>query len=218
MNLLAAKYPGIIGFILKRRQTLVNIYVFINVAGFFGWSYYKNPETLRFDFIEMAYLLHNVIMVVLFLVRKNYKSIDNNLFHQAVAAFAFFSGLAFLGQAQTADPTLLLISRVLIGASWTISIATLLNLGRSFGVLIALREVKTGGLYSIVRHPMYATDLLFRIGFAVSHVTVPTMVLLILTIAAYVYRALLEERFLTQAPEYREYMLKVKYRFVPYIY
>jgi protein-S-isoprenylcysteine O-methyltransferase Ste14 len=94
----------------------------------------------------------------------------------------------------------------------------LLNLGRSFGILIALREVKTGGLYSVVRHPMYGTDILLRIGFLVSHLNWRTAAVFVLSTACYVYRAFLEERFLSQGAEYREYVRRVPYRFLPRVY
>jgi len=41
---------------------------------------------------------------------------------------------------------------------------------------------------------------------------------MVLAIACYVWRAILEERFLCQYPEYREYMKKVRYRFVPGVF
>lgn len=202
----------------KYHQPVVNIYIFLNIAGFMVWNYWKNWDSEHFDFIEIAYLLHNILMIVLFLVRRNYKSIDNNLLHQAVATFAFFSGLAFIGQQETDNSNLLMISQWFIGASWVIGIVTLLNLGRSFGVLIAHRQIKTSGLYSIVRHPMYLTDIMFRFGFIISHFNALTIILFVISVAAYVFRAVLEERFLSQTPEYRFYMTKVRFRFIPYIF
>lgn len=109
-------------------------------------------------------------------------------------------------------------------SSWVIFFANilgafaLLNLGRSFGILIALRKIKTGGVYSIVRHPMYGADILLRIGFVISHFNAFTVLLFIVSTGAYVMRAIYEEKFLCQEPEYREYMKNVKYRFIPYIY
>ena len=100
----------------------------------------------------------------------------------------------------------------------TLGAITLLNLGRSFGILIAYREVKSGGLYSIVRHPMYGTDILLRIGFVISHFSWLTIFILVASSGCYVYRAILEERFLSKQPDYAEYMKKVKYRFIPYIF
>ena len=100
----------------------------------------------------------------------------------------------------------------------TSPLSALLNLGRSFGILIAYREVKSRGLYGIIRHPMYATDILLRIGFTINHCTPFTVIAFIASTGCYVYRAILEERFLIQQPEYREYMHRVKYRFIPFVF
>jgi protein-S-isoprenylcysteine O-methyltransferase Ste14 len=95
---------------------------------------------------------------------------------------------------------------------------TVLNLGRSFGVLIAKRKIKTRGLYGFVRHPMYATDILLRVGYIVSHASATNIGIVIASTACYVYRAVQEEKFLSQWPEYREYMARVKHRFIPGVF
>jgi protein-S-isoprenylcysteine O-methyltransferase Ste14 len=77
---------------------------------------------------------------------------------------AFFSGAAFMGQASSGPPMARTISEILMVVSSLLGIVTLVALGKSFGILIAVREVKSSGIYSIVRHPMYATDILLRIG------------------------------------------------------
>ena len=100
----------------------------------------------------------------------------------------------------------------------SLGILALVNLGRSCGVLIAFRKIQTRGLYSAVRHPMYLSDILFRVGFMLTHLNWLTSALFVVSSACYVYRAILEERFLAQQPEYREYMRDVKYRFVPFVY
>jgi protein-S-isoprenylcysteine O-methyltransferase Ste14 len=98
-----------------------------------------------------------------------------------------------------------------------LGVATLLNLGRSFGILIAFRGLKSDGLYRMVRHPMYATDILLRIGFLINHTNLFTVIVFIISTGCYVYRAILEERFLIRTPGYREYMQRVKYRFIPFV-
>jgi protein-S-isoprenylcysteine O-methyltransferase Ste14 len=138
--------------------------------------------------------------------------------HQGVAVAAYFSGLAFIGQSSTAGQSAQAASNAVTVVACILGLLSLLNLGRSFGVLIAARKVRTRGLYAVVRHPMYLSDILFRIGFVVSHVTWVTVALLVASSACYIYRAILEERFLAQQDEYREYMKKVKYRFVPFVY
>jgi protein-S-isoprenylcysteine O-methyltransferase Ste14 len=147
-----------------------------------------------------------------------HRAMEKSLWSQIVAATAFFSGAAFMGQAPTGGPLALAVSESIMILSAALGIATVLSLGKSFGILIAVREVRSSGPYSLVRHPMYVTDILLRIGFTVNHFTAFTAVLLVLTSACYVYRALLEEKFLGRFPDYREYMARVRRRFIPLVF
>lgn len=155
-------------------------------------------------------------MVVL--LRKPHQGIDPSLPHQLVALVAFCSGALLIGQPATHHPFLTSISSLIIVCANVFGIMTLLNLGRSFGVLIAIREVKTGGLYSLIRHPMYGTDILLRLGFIISHFNALTAMIFVASTSCYVYRAILEEKFLSHNPAYRQYMAKVSYRFIPGIF
>jgi protein-S-isoprenylcysteine O-methyltransferase Ste14 len=65
---------------------------------------------------------------------------------------------------------------------------------------------------------MYATDILLRMGFLINHFNLLTLILFITSAVCYVYRAILEEQFLMHQPEYREYMHRVKYRFIPFVF
>ncbi|MCP4154929.1 MAG: isoprenylcysteine carboxylmethyltransferase family protein [bacterium] len=208
----------IIDYIKRNRQQLFNIYLFVNVAGWVMYQTYKTYKEGRLDYIEISFALQNIIMMTFILIRKRHSGLDPKIFNQMVAAAAFFSGAAFIGQPVTGSGAALVVSRGVIFVSNVLGVVTLLNLGRSFGILIAFREIKTGGLYSIVRHPMYGTDILLRIGFIISHFNLFTVMALILSTGCYVYRAVLEERYLSRQEEYREYKKRVRYRFLPYIF
>ncbi len=204
--------PGI------RAQRWLDVYLFLNALAWCGWHGRRLFREGRLDYIEGAYLAQTLLVGFLFLVRKPAKAVDDSLKHQLVALAAFLSGVAFVGAPATADPLLAGVSRGAIFASNVLGIVTLANLGRSFGVLIAYREIRTGGLYSLVRHPMYGTDILLRVGYLVSHFTPFTGALFAVSTACYVYRAVLEERFLAAQPEYRAYMDRVRYRMIPYVF
>lgn len=198
-------------------QMLLNIYLFINIGGWVAWRTYETWAKGAMGYVEAAFTMQSVLFLTLILSRRPHRAVDRNVFHQAVALVAFFSGMAFLGQtstggvgAQTASQAVILVAHVL-GA------LCLLNLGRSFGILIALRDIRTQGVYGLVRHPMYVTDILLRVGFLISHLNWLTSTLFVVSSACYVYRAILEERFLGRTSEYQEYMRRVKYRFIPFV-
>lgn len=205
-------------FLARHGQTIFNVYLFLWFAGFAGWQTYKTWTVGRLDFIEASFAIQNVILVTLILVRQQHQALDRNLLHQAVALVAFCSGIFFLGQPVTGGAVTRHISQAVILLANVLGTVTLLNLGRSFGILIARRQIKTGGLYRLVRHPMYGTDILLRIGFLISHFDWKIVALFALSTACYVWRAILEERFLGQASEYRDYQQRVRTRFIPGVF
>ena len=211
-------FPTIRTFFLKHGQMLMNIYLFVAFSTFCGWQIWKTYLENRLDFIEISFAVQNLIMVALFLIRKKHVAFNKSIFDQAVALAAFLSGAAFIGQPLTAQSTSMMVSRIIILTANVLGVLTLLNLGRSFGVFIAIREIKTKWLYSIIRHPMYFTDILLRVGYLVSHFTLFTATAFVLSSCCYGYRAILEERFLSKDPAYRVYLNRVRYRFIPLIF
>jgi protein-S-isoprenylcysteine O-methyltransferase Ste14 len=205
-------------FLKKHWQILVNVYLFLNIAAWVVWRLHKTWTEGNLGYVEIAFAIQNVVFLTVILIRRSHQSIDRNVFNQFIAIVAFFSGLAFIGQSPTGGQTALAISKGIIVCALILSTLCLATLGRSFGILIALRRVQTGGIYGIVRHPMYAADILLRIGYIVGHFNWLTSTLFVLSSACYVYRAFLEERFLSRTPEYQDYMRRVKYRFVPFVF
>ena len=82
-----------------------------------------------------------------------------------------------------------------------------------------IEKLLTTGIFAHARHPMYASLFLVVLGIALaSGVTlalVPAMIIAVLNLLT----ALKEEKFLIEkfGDEYREYMKKVPYRFIPKI-
>lgn len=206
----------------KGKTGLVGFFVDVALFLFLGGAAFQRvSSTLQFgtfDYIEISFALQNAVLILVILVRFDHKVLDKNLWHQIVALTAVFSGLVFVDIPPPADPMLLLISKGTVFAANLLGIVTLLNLGRSFAFLIALREVRTTGAYSIVRHPMYGTDILLRVGYIMGNADIKNLILFFLSTSCYIYRAILEERFLAETAEYREFMKRVKYRFIPYVF
>jgi protein-S-isoprenylcysteine O-methyltransferase Ste14 len=104
----------------------------------------------------------------------------------------------------------------LIGA--LMATASVLTLGRSFGVVAANRGIKTHGPYRIVRHPIYASYLVGMAGYLFESPS-PRNILLFSTVIGFqVARIHSEEQCLVGDPEYREYRQRVRYRLVPLVF
>ncbi len=204
--------------IVEHGQYIINLYLFVSFGLWCLWNAYQTYQKGILNFVEGSFIISNMVIVTLFLIRKPYKKFNTNIFDQVIALVAFCSGAALMGSPPTGGPTALLISDAVIVTANILGTFTLLNLGKSFGIFIAYRELKCNGLYRIIRHPMYFTDILLRVGYIISHFKAVSILIFIASTGCYVYRAILEERFLANQPEYAEYMEKVKYRFIPYVF
>jgi protein-S-isoprenylcysteine O-methyltransferase Ste14 len=96
-----------------------------------------------------------------------------------------------------------------------LSLASLLAMGRRFGVRPALRDLVTSGPYRFVRHPMYLSYILGDIGYNLQEWNFGTILLVLLGWASLLYRIHAEERVLSQDAEWPAYVVLVRYRLFP---
>jgi protein-S-isoprenylcysteine O-methyltransferase Ste14 len=96
-----------------------------------------------------------------------------------------------------------------------LSLASLLSLGRFFGVRPALRGLVTMGPYAIVRHPMYLSYVIGDIGYNLQEWNYGTVALVLVGWLSLIYRIHAEERVLAKDPGWGRYAARVKYRLIP---
>jgi protein-S-isoprenylcysteine O-methyltransferase Ste14 len=81
------------------------------------------------------------------------------------------------------------------------------------------QRVITTGPYAIVRHPMYASGLLFFIGVPLLLGSWAGLAFSALFILAIAWRAVREERVLrAELSGYEDYAARVRYRFIPFVW
>jgi protein-S-isoprenylcysteine O-methyltransferase Ste14 len=128
---------------------------------------------------------------------------------------------------------------IIIGLLVLIVILVIFSLIANIGILIAVarlgfksgnltnRGIVTGFPYNIVRHPDYSMQILFIITTTIPLCIMPTLsimqkILMLFATFAWIYlyylRAITEERHLIKDDEYKEYVQKVKYRFIPKLF
>ena len=104
---------------------------------------------------------------------------------------------------------------VLVTLGAFLSFASLLSLGRRFGVWPALRGLATRGPYRLVRHPMYLAYVLGDIGWNLQEWNLGTAVLVIVGWTSLFYRIRAEERILSQDAGWLNYVALARHRLFP---
>jgi protein-S-isoprenylcysteine O-methyltransferase Ste14 len=114
-----------------------------------------------------------------------------------------------------ADSSVALVCSVAAAGFLLVHVWAIVNQGMRFANL-TYRGTVTHGLFSVVRHPQYATKLagwLFEwipyFGWS------PNVIFFSGWVGLYVGRALTEETFLSRFADYRRYVRRVRWRFIP---
>jgi protein-S-isoprenylcysteine O-methyltransferase Ste14 len=81
------------------------------------------------------------------------------------------------------------------------------------------QKVISTGLYALVRHPMYMGGILLFIGMSLALGSRWGLLVLLLIVPALIWRIFDEERLLAKnLPGYSQYLDRVKYRLLPFIW
>ena len=186
----------------------LSLLVLFGLLAISSYEHFATTGTLR----SFTLLVVNALFVSLFLARRPAKSESES------------PGLWLLGIAGTAAPLLLRpastpevgsVSDALQLVGLILLASSLLCLRRSFGVVAANRGVRSSGLYRIVRHPVYFSELLLLAGIVIANPTTTNMLLWVCESILQLMRACTEEQFLASDPEYRAYRKRVRYRLIP---
>jgi protein-S-isoprenylcysteine O-methyltransferase Ste14 len=205
------------------------------IAGILGSSDYQFgvESTAAFFVIVLFCIDSNTASMGYFwestLTRTRFREADPHPFHWMVTLVCYYPFIKFAGTffpfPAGAEGSPLLIDhsifRVAVNVCTIVALGGMViattSLGFSFSNL-CYKKIQTSGPYRLVRHPATVGKLSFFF-FAIfrykSSFCFATITLYLIWCTIYVTRAICEERFLRQFPEYRAYMEKVRYRFIP---
>jgi len=174
------------------------------------------PPTLS----TVGLVLINSVAMALFMLRRDASKVGGKI-EGLIAVVGTFSISLLQDAGQLKDADLLPTAIQLAGlAGWAVS---LVALGRSFGVVPADRGLVRHGPYKYVRHPVYAFEALFFLGYLLaaptdtsglfgSSIAVPNAIIIALWGALQVVRIMREERIIAGYGEYRN---AVRWRILP---
>jgi len=176
--------------------------------------------TPSFTFVDWIYVLQHLLVLGIALTRRPPEVYNHSLLTGAavVVAYAYpYAQVAYLrlvsGDAAWPAGGLLLVT-----LAACLSLASLLSLGRRFGVFPALRGLMTKGPYRLVRHPMYLAYVIADIGYNLQEWNSGTVLLVMTGWASLIYRIQAEERILSQNAGWPTYAASVRYRLLPGIW
>ncbi|HEY64582.1 MAG TPA: isoprenylcysteine carboxylmethyltransferase family protein [Caldilineae bacterium] len=89
------------------------------------------------------------------------------------------------------------------------------SLGRSFAIAPADRGLRTNGLYRWIRHPLYASELLFYVGYLLANWSWRNGLVLIVAVIFVMIRIHLEEQLIEG---YQQYAERVRWRLIPRVW
>jgi protein-S-isoprenylcysteine O-methyltransferase Ste14 len=173
--------------------------------------------TPTFAVADWIYVCQNLVVLAIAIARGSPAMVDRSAPTglAVVASYAYpYAQVAYLWWIP-GQPVWPAGGFVLLVLAACLSLASLLALGRRFGVRPALRGLTTKGPYRLVRHPMYLAYVLADIGYNLQESNVGTGALVAAGWAALLYRIRAEERLLSHHPGWPVYAASVRRRLLP---
>ena len=160
---------------------------------------------------RLANLIFLAMIVGFTAIRLPAQRISQGILPQVTAlAGTFAMMLTALVPVEQVGATQQIVAAVLSVAGLILSAICLFRLGRSFAIAPAARKLVTAGPYRIVRHPLYAAELVAVLGIVVGSGSWYAAGIGAIWIVLQIARARFEERVLLEAfPEYADYSARV---------
>ena len=179
----------------------------------FAYAHMQAFLTTR-DWSLLLFCLSETLVAVLYIVRRDPKTVSEFPLDWFAAILGTFAPLFLRPAAWGILPQ----ASFAIAAGAIIQLFGLISLNRSFALVAAKREIKTAWMYRIVRHPIYASYCLTFTGYVLANTTLANLVIYVITMVFIWVRVFREEKHLALDPEYRRYMLEVRYRLIPFVF
>jgi protein-S-isoprenylcysteine O-methyltransferase Ste14 len=153
--------------------------------------------------------------VFFYLIRRLPKEVSVSPYDWIVGLMGTYMVACFRPEFAGADN---LIGQFLQTLGLGMQVGGMMSLNTSIGITAANRGIKTGGLYRLVRHPLYLSYAIAFGGFVLNQMTWHNIMIYFAALLLWVLRILAEERLLTRDADYREYAARVRWRLVPFAF
>lgn len=200
--------------VLKSRRA--NAYSGMLLATIWGLFAYAHLSAFQktHELELLLIVVSETLMAGFFIFRSDPKTISMIPSDWVMALAGSFAPLFF----RPAEWGVFPLASITMVAGMILQIVSLISLNRSFAIVAAKREIKTAWMYRIVRHPIYASYFLIFGSYLLTYTTLANLLIYIMTMILLCIRIFREERHLSLDPVYRDYMLAVRYRIIPFVF
>lgn len=188
--------------------TLAVCFALFGVAHWNSFMRFGRPSVL-------LQMVKELLDALFFLIRRDARKASRSPYEWLIAFGGTFWPLWFRPVSAEHDA---LAGQVIQFGGAVLTIAAILSLNRSFGIVPANRGVRTGGLYRVVRHPLYMSYTMVHLGYVMNHPSASNLCVFGATALFQVLRIFREERFLLEDESYREYARRTRWRLAPFVF
>ena len=182
----------------------------------FLWQLYYRYRQNGFDPSRMVLAVYLLFLVVPMAFRRPPVRVTPNPLFWLLAFVATSWSMLITGITAVGRPLLPRSITVLISLfGLVIVIIARVKLGRNIGFVPAQRRIVTGGIYDVVRHPIYAGGFVAIFSLMLRSYSPLNVVLFSIGIVLFMIKSVVEENFLRADPEYAAYMQRVRWRWIP---
>jgi protein-S-isoprenylcysteine O-methyltransferase Ste14 len=201
----------------RTKMRLLDIFEQVVVLALYLWFIVRLwPGTVdEVKLYTVLVLLSESIVVVLLLVRRPTENISISFRDWFVALSCTSLPLLII---KGGEPLIPPVGVFLMLWGLLIHVGAKLSLLRSFGIVPADRGVKAKGLYSMVRHPMYAGYFSAHLGYLLATPSLWNLIVYMCCWGLLLSRIFAEEKLLLRSPDYQEYTERVPYRVIPGVF
>lgn len=163
---------------------------------------------------SLLFALIETILVILFLFRRLPRNVSFRIYDWIIAIVGTCMFMVIEPQGSGDTP----IGRALMVSGLVLTVAAVISLNLSFGVVAANRGVQRGGLYRVVRHPLYAAYLVISASVVVNYPSVYNFAIIGVHTLIQILRIFAEERLLMEDSDYLDYAERTRFRLIPFVW
>jgi len=174
-------------------------------------------QTPAFTLVDWIYISQHLLVLGIAVTRRPPVAQDHSASASAavVVSYSYPYAQMVLLAWMPGEPAWPDVGFVVVTIAAFLSLASLLGLGRSFGVRPALRSLVTRGPYRLVRHPMYLAYFLSDIGYNLQEWNLGSVLIMLVGWLSLLYRIRAEERLLFRDVRWPGYIAAVPHRLLP---